>query len=141
MNKNAICAQLEFSFKGETYLLEEMCDLDCFFIEQRQLTASETPDFHCYLAKKAGIDPISYLYEVLESHEISFSRASGLAADFCQNAAFDWQGFAVAKRAAVEWESILDAVQDKITPQALEADAGLKAALLAVYRAGVESVR
>ncbi|MEW5839265.1 MAG: hypothetical protein AB1717_10600 [Pseudomonadota bacterium] len=141
MNKNAVCAQLEFSFKGETYLLEEMIDLDSFFIEQRQLAAGETPDFHRYLAKKASIDPISYLYEVLESHEISFSQASGLAADFCQNAAFDWQGFVEARRAAGEWENILAIVQDKITPQALEADDGLKAALLAVYRAGVAGVR
>ena len=103
--------------------------------------ASETPDFHRHLAKKAGIDPISYLYEVLESHEISFSQASGLAADFCQNAHFDWQGFAEARRAAGEWENILAIVQDKITAQALEADAELKAVLLAVYRAGAASVR
>ena len=141
MNKNAICAQLEFSFKGETYQLEDMLDLDAFFMQQKQLTVSETPDFHRYLAKKAGIDPISYLYEVLESHEISFSQASGLAAEFCQNTRFDWQGFAEARRAAGEWESIFAIVQGKITPQALEADAGLKAALLAVYRAGAASVR
>ncbi len=141
MNKNAICAQLEFSFKGETYLLEDMLDLDTFFIEQGHRAVGETPDFHRHLAKKAGIDPISYLYEVLESHEISFSQASGLAADFCQNAHFDWQGFAEARRAAGEWENILAIVQDKITAQALEADAELKAVLLAVYRAGAASVR
>lgn len=136
MNRNTIRAQVQFSFKGETHALDEIIDLDPFPADEES-----QPDFHRQLARKAGIDPISYLYEVLESHDITFSEATGQAADYCQDGQFDWHGFDKARRDAGDWERILAVVQDKIAPHELEAAPALKAALLAVYRAGKLSVR
>jgi len=69
MSTNTVRARVAFSFKGETYELDSVIDLD------RCGGDDEAPDFHQLLAKAAGIDPSSYLYEVLESHEIGFSDA------------------------------------------------------------------
>jgi len=59
MNNNALRVHVEFSFKGETYVLDQVIDLD-----QILHNADSLPDVHRLLARKAGIDPISYLYEV-----------------------------------------------------------------------------
>ena len=136
MNRNTLRVQLEFSFKGETYALDETIDLDQITVE-----ADGLPDFHRLLARKAGIDPISYLYEVLESHDLHFSAATGVAADYCHNGQFDWHSFDKARREDGDWERILAIVQGKIAPHELEASPSLKAALLAVYRAGKASAR
>ncbi|MEW6445468.1 MAG: hypothetical protein AB1479_05480 [Pseudomonadota bacterium] len=136
MSRNTLRARVQCSFKGETHTLDEIIDLD-----QLPLDAGDMPDIHRHLARKAGIDPISYLYEVLESHDISFSEATGLAADYCNDGQFDWHGFDQARRDTGEWERILAVVQDKIAPHELEAAPALKAALLAVYRAGKASAR
>jgi len=136
MNSNTLRIQLEFSFKGETRTLDEVFDLGQITVEPSGL-----PDFHRLLARKAGIDPISYLYEVLESHDLHFSAATGLAADHCHNGQFDWHGFDQARIEGGDWERILVIVQGKIAPHELETSPALKAALLAVYRAGRASAR
>ncbi|HET19066.1 MAG TPA: hypothetical protein ENO16_00460 [Chromatiales bacterium] len=136
MINNTIRAEVRFSFKGKTHALDEIIDLDQFPVE-----AGDMPDFHRHLARMAGIDPISYLYEVLESHDITFSQATGLAADYCHDGEFDWAGFDKARREEGDWERILAIVQDTIAPHELDAAPALKAALLAVYRAGKASVR
>ena len=52
MSNNTVRVRLAFSFKGETYELDSVIDLD------RYLGGSnEAPDFHRLLAKAAGIDP------------------------------------------------------------------------------------
>jgi hypothetical protein len=130
MNSNTLRVELEFSFKGETFNLDEAFDLDQITVEPGDL-----PDFHRLLARKAGIDPISYLYEVLESHDLHFFAATGLAADFCHKGQFDWHGFEQARREDRDWEHILAIVQGKFTPNELDASPSLKAALLAVYQA------
>lgn len=136
MNRNTLRVQLEFSFKGETLNLDEVFDLDQITVE-----AGDLPDVHRLLARRAGIDPISYLYEVLESHDLHFSAATGLAADYCHNGQFDWRGFDQARREEGDWAHILVIVQGKIAPHELETSPSLKAALLAVYRAGKASAR
>ncbi|MFZ5467291.1 MAG: hypothetical protein ACOZAI_08535 [Pseudomonadota bacterium] len=136
MSRNTLRAQVQCSFQGETHALDEIIDLDQFPADEES-----QPDFHRHLAKKADIDPISYLYEVLETHDITFSEATGQAADYCHDGQFDWHGFDKARRDAGDWERILAVVQDKIAPHELEATPALKAALLAAYRAGKASAR
>jgi len=67
MSNNTLRARVALSFKGETYELDSVIDLDECLGEP-----GEAPDFHRLLARAAGIDPYSYLYEVLGSHEIEF---------------------------------------------------------------------
>lgn len=71
----SVRVRVSFSFKRETYDLDSVIDLDACLGEP-----GAVPDFHQRLARAAGISPYSYLYEVLESHEIAFSDATGVAA-------------------------------------------------------------
>ncbi|MFA5058974.1 MAG: hypothetical protein WC485_12735, partial [Opitutaceae bacterium] len=88
MSSNTIRARLAFSFKAETYELDSIIDLDpCVGV------SGEAPNFHQILARARGIDPYSYLYEVLESHEIEFSEPTGVAARSCRDGCFDWSRF------------------------------------------------
>lgn len=93
MNRNTVRARLAFSFKGEAYELDSVIDLDGCPGEPGVM-----PDFHQRLARAAGIDPYSYLYEVLESHEIVFSDATGAAVRSCCDGRFDWARFEQERR-------------------------------------------
>lgn len=134
MSNNTIRARLAFSFKGETYELDSVIDLD------RQSGASgEAPDFHGLLARSAGIDPYSYLYEVLESHEIEFSDATGVAAQSCHDGQFDWNRFEQDLGAERDWQAVRAIAERIMGARDLDADPALKEALLAAYRAGKAS--
>ena len=131
MSNNTVRARLSFSFKGETYELESVIDLNgC------SGAPGEVPDFHRYLAQAAGIDPYSYLYEVLESHEIEFSDATGVAARSCADGRFDWARFEQDRSEERDWQIVRAIAQQMLGGRDLDADPELKAALLAVYRAG-----
>ncbi|MHB1353686.1 MAG: hypothetical protein ACYCWA_10305 [Thiobacillus sp.] len=88
MSPNSIRGRASFSFKGEVYEPEAVIDLDACLGEQ-----DAAPDFHRLLGRAAGIDPDSYLYEVFESHPITFSDAAGAAAPHCVDGGFDWKHF------------------------------------------------
>ena len=134
MSNNTVRARLAVSFKGETYELDSVIDLD------RYLGGSkEAPDFHRLLAKAAGIDPYSYLYEVLESHEIEFLDATGMAARSCRDGRFDWNLFEQALSTEREWQAVREIAERIMGARDLDADPALKEALLATYRAGKAS--
>ena len=134
MTSNTVRASLSFSFKGETCELDSVIDLDRCLGEPGAM-----PDFHRILAQKAGIDPYSYLYEVLESHAIEFSDATGVAARSCRDGRFDWPQFEQDRREERDWQ-VVRAIAEKImTARDLDAEPELKAALLAAYRAGKAS--
>jgi len=133
MSNNTIRARLAFSFKGETYELESVIDLD------RCLVGGDVPDFHGLLARSAGIDPYSYLYEVLESHEIEFSDATGVAARSCRDGQFDWNQFEQDLSAERDWQAVSAIAERIMGARDLDADPALKEALLAAYRAGKAS--
>jgi hypothetical protein len=131
MSNNTVRARVAFSFKGETYELDSLIDLDECLGEP-----GETPDFHRLLARAAGIDPYSYLYEVLGSHEIEFSEATGIAAPRCRDGRFDWPHFEQDRREEQDWQQVSAIAQAALPGRDLDAEPELKAALLAVYRAG-----
>jgi hypothetical protein len=131
MNHNTVRARLSVSFKGETYELDSVIDLD------RCLGESDgAPDFHQLLARAAGIDPYSYLYEILESHEITFSDATGVAARSCRDGRFDWTQFEQDRRDERDWLRVRAIAQPTLGARDLDAEPDMKSALLAVYRAG-----
>lgn len=131
MSSNTVRARAAFSFKGETYDLAATIDLD-----QCLGAAGEEPDFHPLLARAHGIDPYSYLYEVLESHEIEFSEPTGLAAHCCSDGRFDWQEFERRRHEESDLRVLREIAARTMGIADLDDQADLKTALLAAYRAG-----
>jgi hypothetical protein len=131
MSINTVRARLSFSFKGETYDLDSVIDLD------RAVGGPEdAPNFHRLLAKAAGIDTYSYLYDVLESHDIEFSDAVGAAARCCRDGGFDWPQFTQARGDERDWQAASAAAEPILGARDWDAEPLLKAALLAAYGAG-----
>lgn len=136
MNHNTIRARLVLSFKGETYALDSVIDLDECLGE-----SGAAPNFHQLLARTAGIDPYSYLYEVLEAHEIEFSDATGVAVRSCHDGRFDWAQFEQDRREEQDWPAVRAIAERVLATRDWEAAPDLKAALLAAYQAGKASAR
>jgi len=131
MNNNTIRARLVVSFKAETHELESTIDLDRCLAD-----AGEEPNFHRLLAKAGGIDPYSYLYEVLEAHEIEFSEPTGVAALSCRDGQFDWRQFEQHRQEDQGLQVVRAIAEQSMGVRDLDQHADLKAALLAAYRAG-----
>jgi hypothetical protein len=131
MTPNTVRARLSFSFRAEDHDLETRIDLD-----RCAAKAGEVPNFHLLLARQAGIDPYSYLYEVLESHDIEFSEATGLAAPCCRDGRFDWPEFERLRQEDQDIQVIRAIAERALGVGDLDQRADLKAALLAAYRAG-----
>ncbi len=129
---NTVLARLEYSFKGETVTLETLIDLDRCLANSK-----DTPDFHRALARAGGVDPYSYLFEILESEEITFLMPTGLAVDCCVNSQFDWDAFVQATRDAQEIRAVQAIAARELGVADINAHAGLKAALLAAYHEGL----
>ncbi|MEW6677614.1 MAG: hypothetical protein AB1421_06815 [Pseudomonadota bacterium] len=130
---NTLRASVSFSFKGETYDLETLLDLDQF-----QAEPGEQPDFHRPLAQAAGIDPYSYLYEVLEAEDILFSAPTGLACGALEDGVFHWERFEQLRRASADWQIVKSIAEVFLEGRGLDEDENLRAALLAVYQAGLK---
>jgi hypothetical protein len=130
MTANTVRARLTFSFKGEDIALESIIDLD-------RCDDDAGPNFHHRLARAGNIDPYSYQYEVLESEQITFDQPTGLAVGCCAEGSFDWSAFATLRRDARDLEVVRGVARQTLGIDDLDADARLKAALLAAYRAGL----
>ena len=128
MNRNTVRVSLAFSFKAETYELDTLIDLDRY--------VGREPDFHLLLAKAYDIDPYSYLYDALESHDIVFSDATGVAARSCLDGGFDWTRFEQDRREEEDLRAVGEIAARLLEPSILEGRPEIEAALLAAYRAG-----
>jgi hypothetical protein len=131
MSSNTIRARMNFSFKGVSYELDTIIDLDRCLRE-----SDEEPNFQLHLAKASGLDTYSYLYEVLESHDVEFSEATGSATQCCQDGGFDWTGFVRVAHEDTDLSVIRAIAERTLGVFDLDANAALKAALLAAYQAG-----
>ena len=72
----------------------------------------------------------------METHEIVFSDATGVAKRSCRDGRFDWARFEQERREASDWQRVRAIAQQVLGARDLDAGPELKAALLAVYRAG-----
>ncbi len=135
MTPNTVRARLSFAFRAEDHDLDTRVDLDRCIAE-----AGEAPNFHLLLARQAGIDTYSYLYEVLESHDIVFSEATGLAVSCCRDGRFDWPEFEQLRQAEQDLRVVRAIAERTLGVGDLDAHADLKTALLAAYRAGKNEV-
>ena len=131
MPANSVCVRASVSFKGESRQFETVLDLDRIGCEP-----GEMPNFHQHLASACGIDPYSYLYEALESHDLDFSDPTGAAVQACRDGEFNWPQFQQARREALDWQSVNAIATALLGADELDARPELKTLLLAVYRAG-----
>jgi len=131
MPANSVRVRASVSFKGETQQLETILDLDRIGCEP-----GEIPNFHQHLASACGIDPYSYLYEAIESHDLDFSDPTGAAVQACRDGAFDWAWFEQARREELDWQSVNAIAASLLSVDELDARPELKTLMLAVYRAG-----
>jgi hypothetical protein len=131
MNNSTIRARMSFSFKGDPYELDTTLDL-----ERCTAEPGEAPNFPLLLAKAAGIDTYSYLYEVMESHDIVFSDATGPAAQCCRDGQFDWSEFERLRQEAQDMQVVRAIAERSLGVVDLDQRADLKEALLAAYRVG-----
>jgi hypothetical protein len=128
---NTVRTRAEFSFQGKTHALECVIDLDNCSAEE-----GEQPDFHLMLARAHGIDPYSYLYEVLEVQDIDFAEPTGLAAGCCRDGGFDWAGFIRARSEERDHAAIRRIAAQALGITDLDVRPELATAMLAAYRAG-----
>jgi hypothetical protein len=131
MTPSTLRAHLAFSFKAETYELEAVIDL-----ERCLADSSEEPDFHQLLARASGIDPYSYLYEVLESYPPEFADPTGLAVAYCNEGRFDWYAFVERWSTEADLRVVRSVAGRFLGEHTLDGQPALEAALLAVYEAG-----
>lgn len=129
---NTIKAQIFFSFRGKPYSPELEINLDQLLEAGQDLSR-----LHEQLAQANGIDTYSYEFEVMESCDIEFSDATGLATGFLSKTGeFDLEGFSQAVRSSQIREDLLKLAQAHMQINSLDEIEGLEAALLAAYKAG-----
>lgn len=125
--KNAIDVRISFSFKGIDYAPKMRVDLDALMNGSGKL-----PDFYMALARQDKIDTYSYLYEVMESSELCFENATGLAEQCVHEGRFDMAQF----EALWHQSSLLLALQAIVKKQGLTESADLMVALNQAYELG-----
>lgn len=130
--KNSIEAQIEFSFKGETYSLSSLIDLDELMEHDDHLF----PSFHAILARDNGIDTYSYLYEVMLETDIRFDHAQGIAADFLRNGDFNQDAFMAAWQENRVLALLHPIAERELGVADLDQHQGLKNALFQAYNLG-----
>lgn len=125
---------MNFSFRGENLSPELVIELD-----ELMKAGQDLSRLHEKLAQANGIDTYSYEFEVMESCHIEFSDASGLARDYLdEHGEFDFEGFQSAWKIQ-SGPPLLAIAQQHMNIASLDDIKGLEEALMAAYRAGVES--
>jgi len=132
--KNTIKAQAHFSFQGKTFSPGLQIDLDALLTAGQNLSR-----LHERLARANDIDTYSYAYEVMESSDIEFSEATGLASEFMdEHGQFDLPGFSEAWKTEQMQQQLLHLAQKHMQINSLDEIEGLKQTLLAAYQAGAK---
>ncbi|HEY9202682.1 MAG TPA: hypothetical protein VIQ81_13900 [Gammaproteobacteria bacterium] len=132
--KNTIKAQVHFSFQGKTFSPGLQIDLDALLSAGQGFSR-----LHERLARANDIDTYSYAYEVMESSDIEFSEATGLASEFMgEHGQFDLPGFTEAWQTQQMQQQLLHLAQKHMKIDSLDEIEGLKQTLLAAYQAGSE---
>jgi len=129
--KNSIEVRVEFSFKGVDYAPAATVDLDLLMERGGKLL-----DLYSYLARQHNIDTYSYLYDAMESHDISFDKPAGLAIRCFRDGAFDQQAFEELWFEQKQVKGLADIAKHHLNIDDLEKHSDIKAALLAAYKAG-----
>ena len=131
---NRIDASIEFSFKGESFSPTATIDLDAMMEKSGQLAS-----LYRTLALQHNIDTYSYLYEVMESYDIHYSNACGLAAQCLHDGQFDLAAFESLWREDHQASGLADIAREQLGIDDLDSEPKIKHALLQAYRLGKSS--
>ena len=132
--KNSIKISTQFDFKGKAHTPEMVVDLDVLMARNELV-----PNFHLMLATENRIGLYSYEFEVLESSELVFSEATGMAGEFLTDNLFDYRGFRERWQTQQQIAGLREIALEHLGEASLEQHPALQAALLAAYRLGQES--
>ncbi len=128
---NSIKASLSFYFKGEHFEPSAVIDLDRYFQLQKDMGF-----IYDMLAKSMGLDEYRHEYDVMRCEDISFSDATGIAADFVCDGRLDWDRLEKAWQEQQDFMVLTPIANKFFNVENLKDDPKLAAALLAAYRAG-----
>ncbi len=127
---NSIDVSVDFSFQGVHHTPVITIDLDIFIQQEEPIS------FHRLIANQHEIDCYSYLYEVLESSDISFANPQGMAREHIQNDQFDLDAYARQAKENKLIDALLDIAQQEMNISDFANNQSLKNALLQAYRLG-----
>jgi len=129
--QNTIEANIKLSFQGKHYDLSSTINLNQLMEDGRALHS-----IYALLAKEHDIDTYSYLYEMMEMENIAFKNAQGMASEFLNDHAFNFEQFSTAwqNQKIVELLSPIAIKTLGITD--LDNHPALKNALIAAYHLG-----
>ncbi len=129
--KSHITASIEFYFKGDKFVFS--CDINiASWLRDHQCDMEALYDI---LATQNGLDRYRHEYDVMVMEPVEFSHATGLAAQYLHDKAFDIDGF-LAARKQKEITTTLQAIAKKhLDIESLEEHPTLQAALLDAYQA------
>lgn len=131
--KNSIRVSLTYSYRGETFTPSAIIDLD-------NLGDSDgAVDWHARIALANGIDTYSYVYEVMRESKLSFSDATGLAANHLTDQDFDFDGFIHAYRQAGHIGPLQNIARDILQIDDLNQEPAIRDALVQAYLLGKNS--
>lgn len=129
--KNSIKANVAFSYQGIDYNLHCHLDLDSMIENQ-----TESHDLHRMIAAKNNIDTYSYLYEVMETREITYSNATGDVVSCLVENELDLQKFKDIRNKQKTDDIIQSIAMKHLNIEDINKKPDLKAALLEAYRQG-----
>ncbi len=129
--KNTVDARIEFYFKGKKYSPSTTIDLDRLMENQGGL-----PLIYSLVARENNIDPYSYEYEVLQSSDVYFDNAHGLAEAFVYDGELDLALFAAAWEKARLNETLQALAKKHMGIDKLDEVPGLKACLMEAWQLG-----
>ena len=126
--KNQISASVEFYFKGEKIIASVELDLG-LVMETNQ----ELPNFYPLLASSIKLDIYSYEYEMMQTQEIHYSHAKGVAKDYLQDDFFDFEAFKSTWISNQVNLKLSDIALRLLSIDALDQESDLNQALLEAY--------
>lgn len=128
---NRITIAVEFDFKGQHYAPSASIDLD-----QIMRSNGTIPNLCSSLARLNDIDLYSYEFEVMESLEMQFTNAQGVAAECLQNGVFDKEEFVKRWHQEQQLKALSEVAKQYLQIEVLAQQPQLQAALLAAFELG-----
>ena len=128
---NQITISVEFYFKGKQHCAAIELDLD-----QHMRSTGKLPALYPLLAKAIDLDLYSYEYEMMQAETILFNKATGLAAEYTNEGAFNFAAFKEAWTEISILERLELIAQQELSIEDLQQHPKLKSALLKAYRLG-----
>ncbi len=129
--KNTIIAYIEFSFKGKKLTPSATIDLDEIMQQDGTLDS-----IYSTLAKSNNIDVYSYEYEIMQSVDVTYKDAQGLAKKHLTNGAFSFENFKDNWHYHKAIVLLNDIAQKHLNIDDIEQHEDIKNALLEAYNCG-----